>query len=122
MLELKEFKVTQRDGQILRLLLEGCSNKEIASELKISPRTVKQHLRSLFQRAGIDGGRKRVNLPTNLRRSANQSLTAGIAGPNAALLALIEHNSEHKFYFLNPQPSRNQPKHDLSNHNDTGRV
>ena len=66
MTELKEFKVTQRDGQILRLLLEGCSNKEIAGELKISPRTVKQHLRSLFQRAGIEGGRKRVKLATAL--------------------------------------------------------
>jgi DNA-binding CsgD family transcriptional regulator len=98
MLELKEFKVTQRDGQILRLLLEGCSNKEIASELKISPRTVKQHLRSLFQRAGIDGGRKRVKLPTNLRSSVNQTLTRGIVGPSAALSALIEHDSEHKFF------------------------
>ncbi len=66
MVELKQFKVTQRDGQILHLLLEGCSNKEIASELNISPRTVKQHLRSLFQRAGIEGGRKRVKLATAL--------------------------------------------------------
>ena len=66
MTDLKEFKVTQRDGQILRLLLEGCSNKEIASELNISPRTVKQHLRSLFQRARIEGGRKRVKLATAL--------------------------------------------------------
>jgi len=62
MIPLKEFKVTQRDGEILRLLLEGCSNKEIASELKISPRTVKQHLRTLFLRAGIREGRKRVKL------------------------------------------------------------
>src|SRR5437879_11328440 len=48
MVELPAFKVTERDGQILKLLLEGCSNKEIACELSISPRTVKQHLRSLF--------------------------------------------------------------------------
>jgi len=39
MVELKQFKVTQRDGQILHLLLEGCSNKEIASELNIRPCT-----------------------------------------------------------------------------------
>ena len=66
MVELPNFKVTQRDGQILKLLLQGCSNKEIAVELNISPRTVKQHLRSLFQRAGIEGGRKRVKLATAL--------------------------------------------------------
>ena len=64
MVELLEFKVTSRDEQILKLLMEGCSNKEIASELHISPRTVKQRLRGLFQRAGICGGRKRVKLAT----------------------------------------------------------
>jgi DNA-binding NarL/FixJ family response regulator len=31
-------------------------------QLKISPRTVKQHLRTLFLRAGIREGRKRVKL------------------------------------------------------------
>jgi DNA-binding NarL/FixJ family response regulator len=46
------------------LLVEGCSNKDIAAQLNISPRTVKQHLRTLFLRAGIKDGRKRVKLAT----------------------------------------------------------
>jgi DNA-binding NarL/FixJ family response regulator len=59
-------KITARDQQVLQLLLEGCSNKEIAAQLRISPRTVKQHLRTLFLRAGIRDGRKRVKLATAL--------------------------------------------------------
>ena len=52
MINLNEIKITPRDQQVLRLLVQGCSNKEIASHLNISPRTVKQHLRTLFLRAG----------------------------------------------------------------------
>jgi DNA-binding NarL/FixJ family response regulator len=63
-IDLNEVKVTPRDQQVLKLLVQGCSNKEIAGQLKISPRTVKQHLRTLFLRAGIRDGRKRVKLAT----------------------------------------------------------
>jgi len=64
MLSLSRIKITPRDEQVLQLLMQGCSNKEIASQLHISPRTVKQHLRTLFLRAGIRDGRKRVKLAT----------------------------------------------------------
>ena len=64
MLILNHIKVTPRDREVLQLLMQGCSNKEIASQLNISPRTVKQHLRTLFLRAGIRDGRKRVKLAT----------------------------------------------------------
>ena len=62
MLDIDTIKVTPRDQQVLDLLVQGCSNKEIAGQLSISPRTVKQHLRTLFLRAGIRDGRKRVKL------------------------------------------------------------
>src|SRR3984957_6349919 len=62
MVDLAQVKVTPRDQQVLNLLVQGCSNKEIAGQLNISPRTVKQHLRTLFLRAGIREGRKRVKL------------------------------------------------------------
>jgi DNA-binding NarL/FixJ family response regulator len=64
MTDLNEVKITPRDQEVLNLLIQGCSNKEIASQLQISPRTVKQHLRTLFLRAGITEGRKRVRLAT----------------------------------------------------------
>jgi DNA-binding NarL/FixJ family response regulator len=63
-MDLDRMKVTPRDQQVLDLLVQGCSNKEIAGQLSISPRTVKQHLRTLFLRAGIREGRKRVRLAT----------------------------------------------------------
>jgi len=66
MLNLEQIKITRRDQEVLKLLVQGCSNKEIAAELGISPRTVKQHLRTLFLRAGIKHGRKRVVLATAL--------------------------------------------------------
>ncbi len=64
MVDIERIKVTPRDQQVLDLLVQGCSNKEIAGQLSISPRTVKQHLRTLFLRAGIREGRKRVRLAT----------------------------------------------------------
>ena len=63
-LEIDRIKVTPRDQEVLDLLVQGCSNKEIAGQLSISPRTVKQHLRTLFLRAGIREGRKQVRLAT----------------------------------------------------------
>jgi DNA-binding NarL/FixJ family response regulator len=62
MIQLEQVKVTPRDQDVLNLLVQGCSNKEIAGQLNISPRTVKQHLRTLFLRAGIREGRIRVKL------------------------------------------------------------
>ena len=64
MVDVSAIKITRRDRQVLSLLVAGCSNKEIAQQLNISPRTVKQHLRTLFLRAGITDGRKRVKLAT----------------------------------------------------------
>ena len=64
MINLTGIKITPRDEDVLKLLVQGCSNKEIATQLNISPRTVKQHLRTLFLRAGIRDGRKRVKLAT----------------------------------------------------------
>lgn len=45
---LNDVKLALRDQHLLILLARGCSNKEIASFMNISPRNVKQHLRTLF--------------------------------------------------------------------------
>ena len=59
---LDQVKVTPCDQQVLNLLVQGCSNKEIAGPLHFSSRTVKQRLRTMLLRAGIREGRKRVKL------------------------------------------------------------
>lgn len=58
-----------RARQVVKLLLEGCANKEIATKLRMSPSTVKAHLKRLFVRFGISQGAKRVRLVTLLYRS-----------------------------------------------------
>jgi DNA-binding NarL/FixJ family response regulator len=62
MINLDQVKVTRREQQVLNLLVQGFSNKEIGGVLDISLGTVKQHLRTLFLRAGIREGSKRVKL------------------------------------------------------------
>jgi DNA-binding NarL/FixJ family response regulator len=68
-------KITPRDRQVLSLLAQGCSNKEIGGELNISSRTVKQHLCLLCRRAGILDGRKRVKLARYFCKGGRTVLT-----------------------------------------------
>lgn len=47
--------ITARQLQILRLVAEGLTNKEIAAGLKITPSGVKKHLEALTHRYGVSG-------------------------------------------------------------------
>ncbi len=42
--------ITERERQVLQLLADGRSNKEIAARLGLSPNTVKTHVASLFEK------------------------------------------------------------------------
>lgn len=75
--------LTPRQQQIADLLLQGCSNVEIAEMLKMKRRTVKAHFNRLFLQFGITDGIKRVKLATLLYRSQL------ILEANAAEAALI---------------------------------
>ena len=49
MLDIDQIKITPRDEQVLQLLIQGCSNKEIASEMSISVKTVEDHVSKAFR-------------------------------------------------------------------------
>lgn len=42
--------ITDRQAEVLRLVAEGMSNKEIAARLHLSPRTVEKHIESLLRK------------------------------------------------------------------------
>jgi ATP/maltotriose-dependent transcriptional regulator MalT len=44
---------TAREGEVLGLLAQGLSNKQIARELRISEHTVKFHISSLYAKLGV---------------------------------------------------------------------
>ena len=45
--------LTDRETDVLRLIVKGNSNKEIASKLNISEATVKTHVNSLLSKLGV---------------------------------------------------------------------
>lgn len=47
------FGITRREREVIEKLIEGKSDREIAEELFISPRTVDTHLRSVFRKCGV---------------------------------------------------------------------
>ncbi|MEW6446539.1 MAG: response regulator transcription factor [Bacillota bacterium] len=45
--------LTEREVEVLRLVAAGASNREIASKLFISEKTVKNHMSNIFQKLGV---------------------------------------------------------------------
>jgi two-component system NarL family response regulator len=57
-------QVTPRELSALRLMADGKSNKEIATSLGISERTVKSHLGHLFEKLGVTSRTEAVKVAT----------------------------------------------------------
>jgi len=66
--------LTQRESEILSLLSEGLSNKEIADRVKISYDTVRAHLRHIYEKLHVRGRTEAVRRYLD----SSKSVTAGL--------------------------------------------
>jgi LuxR family maltose regulon positive regulatory protein len=46
--------LSNREGDILKFIAQGLSNKEIAKTLAIAPETVKSHVKQIFVKLGVE--------------------------------------------------------------------
>src|SRR5579859_5248414 len=49
----RSYGLTQREVEVIGLVTEGCSNREVASRLGITEDTVKRHLTNIFDKVGM---------------------------------------------------------------------
>jgi DNA-binding NarL/FixJ family response regulator len=70
--------LTQRETDILALLAEGKSNRDISRALYLSEKTVKAHLAAIFRKLGV----------TNRTQAAMAAVAMGI-GPTAQALGSV---------------------------------
>src|SRR5262245_5870045 len=69
-------QLTAQERQISRLVAEGFSNKEVAAQLFLSPRTIDSHLRNVFQKLGVTSRTQLARLPLGQDERVAASTTA----------------------------------------------
>ncbi len=72
-----EWGLSQREEEVVLLVRQGLSNREIADALSISTNTVKTHLRAIFDKSGIRtriGLIARVPAPKSLARPSDSAV------------------------------------------------
>ncbi len=62
----KKYRITDRQLDILFMTVSGLSNREIASCLKISEKTVENHLFNIYNRVGVDNKIELFNLTRSI--------------------------------------------------------
>ncbi len=60
-------ELSPKEEEVITLIFEGRSNKEIASRLFISPATVKSHINNIYRKAGIRTRKEAIALGAQLK-------------------------------------------------------
>jgi DNA-binding CsgD family transcriptional regulator len=72
---LDAYGLTEREAEIARLVLRGIATAGIALDLAISPATVQQHLKSIFDKTGV-GSRRELVAQIVVRRTRARAAAA----------------------------------------------
>lgn len=51
---IQQYNITNREREIIDLIVKGCSNTEIGNKLYISPKTVRNHIYNIYQKTGVN--------------------------------------------------------------------
>jgi DNA-binding CsgD family transcriptional regulator len=82
-LRLEAYSVTAREREVATLIAQGRSNPEIAEALVLSPYTVQDHIKSLFEKTGVGARQElvaRVFLDDYLLLIAGQAPLTSVGG------------------------------------------
>jgi NarL family two-component system response regulator LiaR len=63
--QLEDYNLTSRERDVLTLLINGMTNKEIAEKLVVSPSTIKTHVSNILQKLGASSRTEAVAMALN---------------------------------------------------------
>jgi DNA-binding CsgD family transcriptional regulator len=63
------YQISDRELEVIRLILEGKSNRQIEDQLFISIKTVKTHVYNIYRKLGINNRWQLINLVQNLQQN-----------------------------------------------------
>lgn len=69
----KKSLLSKREKDVLDLLVQGMSNKQIAAEFCLSEKTVEKHVTNLYQKLGVNGRSEAIVLAMTLKSEGRDS-------------------------------------------------